>query len=131
MSDQTDTQNPGDEDGDGRRAGWVTARLRTEFTCLSGNGTGVIHSISSAGAVVEKAEPMPRVGEEVRLRFSLLVDTLPLEIRAIVSEETGTSFEVEFGGLTPRTRKLLRMAIARALSHDDDTPTLLNIGDKT
>ena len=136
MSDWTDTQNPGDEDGDGRRSGWVSARLRTEFTCRYGNGTGVINSISSSGAVVEKAEPTPIVGDEVRLRFSLLEDTLPLEIRAIVSEWTGTGFEVEFHGLTLRTRKLLRIAIARALSRadgngdPDDAPTLLSLSDK-
>ncbi len=72
----------------------------------------------------------------MRLRFSLLEDTLPLEIRAIVSEGTETGFEVEFHGLTLRTRKLRRMAIAKALSRADengdldDAPTLLSLSDK-
>ena len=132
MSDSADTTRTGD--GDGRRVGWVSARLRTDFTCRYGNGTGVIRSISASGAVIEKAEPLPVVGDEVRLRFSLLEDTLPIEIRAIVTEGTETGFEAEFHGLNVRTRKLLRMAIAKALSRadenddPDDTPTLLSLG---
>ena len=135
MSDSADTTRTGD--GDGRRVGWVSARLRTDFTCRYGNGTGVIRSISASGAVIEKAEPLPVVDDEVRLRFSLLEDTLPIEIRAIVTEGTETGFEAEFHGLNVRTRKLLRMAIAKALSRadenddPDDTPTLLSLGDKT
>ena len=66
MSDSADTTRTGD--GDGRRVGWVSARLRTDFTCRYGNGTGVIRSISASGAVIEKAEPLPVVGDEVRLR---------------------------------------------------------------
>ncbi len=134
MSDRADTTKSGD--GDGRRAGWVSARLRTDFTCRYGNGTGVINSISASGVMIEKAEPLPVVGDEVRLRFSLLEDTLPIEIRAIVTEGTETGFEAEFHGLSVRTRKLLRMAIATALSRadengdPDDTPTLLSLGDK-
>ena len=135
MSDSADTTRTGD--GDGRRVGWVSARLCTDFTCRYGNGTGVIRSISASGAVIEKAEPLPVVDDEVRLRFSLLEDTLPIEIRAIVTEGTETGFEAEFHGLNVRTRKLLRMAIAKALSRadenddPDDTPTLLSLGDKT
>ncbi len=134
MSDRADTTKSGD--GDGRRAAWVSARLRTDFTCRYGNGTGMINSISASGAVIEKAEPLLVVGDEVRLRFSLLEDTLPIEIRAIVTEGTETGFEAEFHGLSVRTRKLLRMAIAKALSRadengdPDDTPTLLSLGDK-
>ncbi len=132
MSDRADTT----KSGEGRRAGWVSARLRTDFTCRYGNGTGVIRGISASGAVIEKAEPMPLEGDEVRLRFSLLEDTLPIEIRAIVTEGTETGFEAEFHRLGIRTRKLLRMAMAKALSRaeenddPDDTPTLLSLGDK-
>ena len=123
--------------GDGRRTNWASVHLRTEFTCRSRNGSGVINSISASGAIIEKVEPQPVVGDEVRLRFSLLEDTLPIEIRAIVAEGTETGFEAEFHGLSVRTRKLLRMAIAKALSRadengdPDETPTLLNLGDKT
>ncbi len=132
MSDRADTT----KSGEGRRAGWVSARLRTDFTCRYGNGTGVINNISASGVVIEKAEPLPVVGDEVRLRFSLLEDTLPIEIRVIVTDGTETGFEAEFHGLSVRTRKLLRMAIAKALSRGDengdpdDTPTLFSLGDK-
>ncbi len=132
MSDRADTT----KSSDGRRAVWVSARLRTDFTCRYGNGTGVIRSISASGVVIEQAEPRLVVGDEVRLRFSLLEDTLPIEIRANVTEGTETGFEAEFHGLSVRTRKLLRMAIAKALSRadengdPDDTPTLLSLGDK-
>ncbi len=135
MSDGADSTKT--DGGDSRRAGWVSARLRTDFTCRYGNGTGVIRGISATGAVIEKVEPMPLEGDEVRLRFSLLEDTLPIEIRAIVTEGTETGFEAEFHGLGVRTRKLLRMAIAKALSRadenddPDDTLTLLSLGDKT
>lgn len=131
MSDRADTTKS--SSGNGRRG---SVRLRTDFTCRYGNGTGVINSISASGAVIEKAEPLPTVGDEVRLRFSLLEDTLPIEIRAIVTKETETGFEAEFHGLGVRTRKLLRMTIAKALSQadensdPDDTPTLLSLGDK-
>ncbi len=134
MSDGADSTKT--DGGDSRRAGWVSARLRTDFTCRYGNGTGVIRGISATGAVIEKVEPMPLEGDEVRLRFSLLEDTLPIEIRAIVTEGTETGFEAEFHGLGVRTRKLLRMAIAKALSRadenddPDDTLTLLSLGDK-
>ncbi len=134
MSDRADITKS--SDGYGRRAGWVSARLRTDFTCRYGNGTGVINNISASGVVIEKAEPLPVVGDEVRLRFALLEDTLPIEIRAIVTEGTETGFEAEFQRLSVRTRKLLRMAIAKALSRadenddPDDTPTLLGLGDK-
>ena len=134
MSDRADTTKS--SSGNGRRDSWGSARLRTDFTCRYGNGTGVINSISASGAVIEKAEPLPTVGDEVRLRFSLLEDTLPIEIRAIVTEETETGFEAEFHGLGVRTRKLLRMTIAKALSQadensdPDDTPILLSLGDK-
>ncbi len=127
MSDRADTT----KSGEGRRAGWVSARLRTDFTCRYGNGTGVIRSISASGVVIEQAEPRLVVGDEVRLRFSLLEDTLPIEIRANVTEGTETGFEAEFHGLSVRTRKLLRMAISKALSRadeNDDTPTLLSLG---
>ena len=130
MSDRADTT----KSGEGRRAGWVSARLRTDFTCRYGNGTGVIRSISASGVVIEQAEPQLVVGDEVRLRFSLLEDTLPIEIRANVTEGTETGFEAEFHGLSVRTRKLLRMAISKALSRadenddPDDTPTLLSLG---
>ena len=130
MSDRADTT----KSGEGRRAGWVSARLRTDFTCRYGNGTGVIRSISASGVVIEQAEPRLVVGDEVRLRFSLLEDTLPIEIRANVTEGTETGFEAEFHGLSVRTRKLLRMAISKALSRadendvPDDTPTLLSLG---
>jgi hypothetical protein len=130
MSDRADTT----KSGEGRRAGWASARLRTDFTCRYGNGTGVIRSISASGVVIEQAEPRLVVGDEVRLRFSLLEDTLPIEIRAIVTEGTETGFEAEFHGLSVRTRKLLRMAISKALSRadenddPDDTPTLLSLG---
>ncbi len=130
MSDRADTTTS----GEGRRAGWVSARLRTDFTCRYGNGTGVIRSISASGVVIEQAEPRLVVGDEVRLRFSLLEDTLPIEIRANVTEGTETGFEAEFHGLSVRTRKLLRMAISKALSRadenddPDDTPTLLSLG---
>lgn len=130
MSDRADTT----KSGEGRRAGWVSARLRTDFTCRYGNGKGVIRSISASGVVIEQAEPRLVVGDEVRLRFSLLEDTLPIEIRANVTEGTETGFEAEFHGLSVRTRKLLRMAISKALSRadenddPDDTPTLLSLG---
>ena len=133
MSDKPGTEKSGD--GDGRRSGWASARLRTEFWCRSGNGSGVIQSISSSGAVVAKPSLPLIIGDDVRLRFSLLEDTLPIEIRAAVSEETNTGYEVEFLGLSPRTRKLLRMAIAKAVSRadessdPDDTPTLLSLGE--
>ncbi len=134
MSDGADSTKT--DGGDSRRAGWVSARLRTDFTCRYGNGTGVIRGISASGAVIEKAEPMPLEGDEVRLRFSLLENTLPIEIRAIVTEGTETGFEAEFHRLGIRTRKLLRIAMAKALRRaeenddPDDAPTLLSLGDR-
>ncbi len=134
MSDRADTTKT--DGGDSHRAGWVSARLSVDFTCRYGNGTGVIRGISASGAVIEKAEPMPLEGDEVRLRFPLLENTRPIEIRAIVTEGTETGFEAEFHRLGIRTRKLLRIAMAKALSRadenddPDDTLTLLSLGDK-
>ena len=95
----------------------------------------MIQSISCSKAVVTQTNPPFIVGNEVRLRFSLREDSLPIEIRALVTEEVTPGFEVEFLGVTPRTRKLLRMAIGKALSHAEDghlnqPSTSLGIGEK-
>ena len=136
MPDRTDADLPRAGDLEAWKHRWVPVHLPTEVWGRDGQGSGVVQSISSWGAVIEDANPPLVVGGEARLRFSLSEDTLPIEIRVLVAREADGGTEVEFLEMNARTRKLLRMAVARAVSRvedsgdPDDVPTLLSLGEK-
>jgi hypothetical protein len=136
MPDRTDPELPRAGDLEGWKQRWVPVRFHTELWGRDGEGSGIVRSISSSGAIIEDATPPLVISGEARLKFSLLEGTLPIEIRVLVAREVDGATEVEFLEMNARTRKLLRMVVARAVSRaedsddPDDAPTLLSLVDK-
>ncbi len=136
MPDRTDLALPRAGDLEGWKQRWVRVRFSAEFWGKDGKGSGIVQSISSSGAIIEDASPPLVIGGEARLKFSLLEGTLPIEIRVLVAREVNGGTEIEFLEMNARTRKLLRMVVARAVSRaeesddPDDVPTLFSLGEK-
>ncbi len=83
-------------------------------------GTGRVRNISKSGALIEDADPLVTPGSTIKLRLSFLEDSIPVEIPAQVIRESGTGFAVEFKKLTPRTRAVLGMAIAKLRASEEE-----------
>lgn len=108
------------------RARRIAVGFRVHFSGKQTQGTGVVHNISTTGALVEEASALLLAGGELRLTFSFFPDSLPVEVKAKIARETARGFGVRFVEMTPRVRELLRAAIARAerIEAGDDAPTL-------
>ena len=103
------------EDDYPRKASRVEVRFDAEYSGRSVQGTGVVLNISASGALIEDADPPLLSGGEVTLKFSLYEGSVALTVRAIVTRETDRGFGVKFIEMNPRTRKVLKMSIAKAL----------------
>jgi hypothetical protein len=110
-----------------RRAHRVPVYFSCEFFGRKIQGEGMVRNISVSGALVEEAEPLLIAGTEVKLRFSLGPDTLPVEVGAEVVRETEGGFAVRFDCIDARVRSVLQQLIARARDRqdEDEAPTLL------
>ncbi|MEE9281720.1 MAG: PilZ domain-containing protein [Myxococcota bacterium] len=114
----------------------ASVRFRVDYTGPTFEGHGTVLNISRTGALIEDADRLLMTGSEIKLRFSFFQDSVPIEIPAQVVRETDRGFGVRFTKLTPRTRSVLGMAIAKlrqsledaegaAILSDDDDITLL------
>ena len=83
-------------------------------------GTGKIRNISRGGALIDEADQRLEPGAQIKLRFSFLEDSIPVEVPAEVIRETETGFAVEFKKLSHRTRAVLGMAIAKLRANEDE-----------
>ena len=83
-------------------------------------GTGRVLNISKSGALIESADQLVPVGSRIKLRFSFLEDSVPVEVPALVVRETEGGFAVEFKKLSTRTRAVLGVAIAKLRASEDD-----------
>jgi c-di-GMP-binding flagellar brake protein YcgR len=131
MADKSDHQSPSTDTLENRRFRRVSVRFEIEYSGRSVSGTGTVQNISSTGALIEDADPPLLSGGEVTLRFSIFEDSAPITIRGKVVRETENGFGVEFVEMDPRTRKVLKTAVSKALkresgSGEDDT-TLLRV----
>ena len=85
-------------------------------------GTGRIRNISRGGALIDEADQRLEPGAQIKLRFSFLEDSIPVEVPAEVTRETETGFAVSFKRLSHRTRAVLGMAIAKLRANEDEGP---------
>lgn len=114
-------------DLESRRPRWADVCFQVELLDVHGKGSGTIESISASGAIIFNARPALTIGSDVRLKFALSGDTLPIEIRTHVLKEAEGGIELEFIEMSSRTRKLVSVAVGKALrrgASDDETPTL-------
>ena len=111
-------------------------RFRVDYLGPTFEGHGTVLNISRTGALIEDADRLLMTGSEIKLRFSFFEGSLPIEIPAEVVRETDQGFGVRFTKLSPRTRSVLGLAIAKlrqslddsegaAVHSDDDEITLL------
>ena len=107
-----------------RQAARVTVSFEAEYSGRSVRGVGIVQNISATGALIEEAEPPLLSGGEVTLKFSIHEGSVPLSIRATVVRETDLGFAIEFIEMNPRTRKVLKLSIAKALRLADETATV-------
>jgi hypothetical protein len=77
-------------------------------------GWGSLADISTKGARIDDADPRLKKGSNVRLMISLVEGALPVKLKARVVRETTTGFAVQFSGLEPRLKQLIRLAVAQA-----------------
>lgn len=106
-----------------RQRARATVRFRTAILVRGENqetlpgtkleGTGQVRNISKSGALIEDVDQMLAPGSRIKLRFSFLEDSIPVEVPAQVVRETEGGFAVEFRKLGHRTRAVLGMAIAK------------------
>ncbi len=99
-----------------RAAARVDVCFEIDFSGRAVTGSGVVRNISSSGALIADADPALKMDTEVKLQFSLFEDSLPISVRGVVRRETPDGFAVQFIEMNPRTRKVLRTSIAKALS---------------
>lgn len=99
----------------------VPVRFRAEFSNRRIEGTGTVRNISTTGALIEPASPLPMAGVRITLQFSFLEESVPISVPARVVRETERGFAVEFLGLAERTRSLLGVAIAKLLTRRADS----------
>ena len=97
-----------------RRKLRIGVRFRAEFHGRRAQGGGVVLNISESGALIGEAQPLLVAGGRIRVRFSFLEDSLPVELPAKVVRETEDGFAISFLDTEPRTKNLLRIAISRA-----------------
>ncbi|MEE9281721.1 MAG: PilZ domain-containing protein [Myxococcota bacterium] len=83
-------------------------------------GTGRVINISKTGALIEGVDQPVPAGSRIKLRFSFLEDSVPVEVPALVMRETEGGFAVEFKKLSLRTRAVLGVAIAKLRASEDD-----------
>jgi hypothetical protein len=118
-----------------RRKIRADVRFRVAYSGPSFEGEGTVLNISKSGALIEDADRLLMTGIEIKLSFSFFEDSVPIEIPAQVVRETEQGFGVQFTKLSPRTRSVLGMAIAklrqteegRARVGDDEDITLMKI----
>jgi len=116
----------------------VRVRFETQFRGRRTDGRGTVRNISTSGALIEPAKPLPLAGTRLVLRFSFYEGSVPIDVPARVVRETPGGFAVEFLGMDERTRSLLGLAIGKLLSQpstsqptaafpdsDDDEPVTL------
>jgi hypothetical protein len=99
----------------------LSVSFAIEYSGRSVRGTGTVRNISSSGALIENAEPLLLAGGEVQLSFSIFGNSLPITVPAKVVRETETGFGVEFLEMNVRSRKILKMAITKALNRPDQS----------
>lgn len=124
----SDRQRPAGGEHEPTRPRRVGVHFDTQYRGKGVEGSGTVLNISHSGALIEPAEPLLISGGEIRLRFSFLESSVPIEIRARVVRETDHGFAVQFVDLTPRIAAVLKLAISRSIEDDgSDDSTLLKI----
>jgi hypothetical protein len=110
-----------------KRAPRVQVQFSCEFYGRKIQGNGLVRNISTSGALIEDAEPLLISGTQIRMRFALGSDTVPVELTAEVARETEGGFAVRFDSMDARVRAVMHKLISRACERDDDDapPTLL------
>ena len=99
-----------------RKAPRAEVCFEIDFSGRAVTGSGVVRNISSSGALIADVDPPLKMDSEVKLQFSLFEDSLPITVRGVVRRETPDGFAVQFIEMNPRTRKILKTSIAKALS---------------
>ena len=75
----------------------------------------MILDLSASGARIEDCEQRPEEGTRIRLKFCFFEGADPQTLRGEVVRKTNTGgFAVEFQGLEPRTKGILRIVQVRA-----------------
>ncbi|OBH89168.1 M20/M25/M40 family metallo-hydrolase [Mycobacterium sp. E2733] len=98
--------------------------MRLTAPVAAGHGS-MVHERNAVTAV---AEAVARLG---RHQFPLVVTDTVAQFLAVVSEETGLTFDVESGDLAGAVEKLGPMArMLKAVLHDTANPTMLKAGYK-
>ena len=119
-------------DLEGRRPRWADVLFTVELLNGHGKGSGTIESISASGAIIFNARPALTIDSDIRIKFAFSEETLPIEIRVHVLKEAEGGIEVEFVEMNSRTRKLVSVAVGKALREGaDDAPTLSGLGYKS
>ena len=114
----------------------VVVRFPVKFFGRNVEGTAYARNVSVSGALLEEAEPLLITGGQIRLRFALAPDALPIDISAEVVRETEGGFTVRFTRMDSRVRSVLKTVISKMLRaveqegedpDDDEDKTLLTV----
>jgi hypothetical protein len=82
------------------------------------SGRGVLYDLSMAGARIDRVSQRMAPGSQIYLAFAEPQSCRTAQIAAEVVRETDTGFAVVFAGLGRRARRLLTLAISRAIASD-------------
>ncbi len=107
----------------------ASVRFRVDYIGPTFEGRGTVLNISKTGALIEDADRLLMTGSEIKLRFSFFHDSVPIEIPAQVVRETDQGFGVQFTKLSPRTRSVLGLAIAKLRQSLEDSEDASVLGD--
>ena len=120
---------PGRDGGERRLYLIETAEKGLSWMRLTARGpAGHGSMVHDRNAVTAVAEAVARLG---RHQFPLVVTDTVAQFLAVVSEETGLTFDVESGDLVGAVEKLGPMArMLKAVLHDTANPTMLKAGYK-